>query len=170
MRHTARPSHSVCDLPAMCTPDRRRSRFRSNLGDSNHLATSRLRPSPVAILSTYRASTTRVHDTHSVAAGYGRRSIRSATPHAPHRLPRLRMTASFRRPESASPPTTRDPPGAASWWSQGTTHRGSARQIPRRRVGSKPTRTVPRDGRRSSTRRYPHVLATYTLSLKRRDY
>jgi hypothetical protein len=43
-------------------------------------------------------------------------------------------------------PTTRDPPGGASWWSQRTTHRGSTRQIPRRHVGSKPKRTAPRGG------------------------
>jgi hypothetical protein len=54
------------------------------------------------------------HDTLSVAAGYRRRSTRSATPHAQYRIPRLRTTASSRRPGSASPPTTRDPPGGAS--------------------------------------------------------
>jgi hypothetical protein len=157
----------VSGHPATYTNDRRRSRSRSNLGDSNHLATSRSNLAPAATPSTYRASTTRVHGTHSVAVGYGRRSIRSATSRVPHRLPRLRTAASFRRPGSTSPPTTRDPPGGASWWSHRTTHHGSARQIPRRRVGSKPTRTTPRGGRRSSTRWYPRVPATYVSSLKR---
>jgi hypothetical protein len=55
------------------------------------------------------------------------------------RLPHLRTTASFRRPGSASPPTARDVPSGASWWFRRTTHRGLARQIQRRRVGSKPT-------------------------------
>jgi hypothetical protein len=98
----------------------------------------------------------------------GRRSIRSATSRALLKLPRLWTTESFRRPGSTSPPTTRDLLGDASWWSQRKTHHGSARRIPRRRVGSKPTRTAPRGGRRSSARRYPRVPATCASSSKRR--
>jgi hypothetical protein len=64
-------------------------------------------------------------------------------------------------------PTARDPLGGASYWSQLTTRRGSARRIPRRRVGSKPTRTTPRGGRRSGARRYPRVPATYVSSSNR---
>jgi hypothetical protein len=113
-RRTATPSHSVCGLPAVCTHDMRQSRSKSNLGNNNHLATSRSNLTQAATLSTYRASTPRVHSTRSVAVGYGRRSMRSTTSRAPHRLPRLRMEVSFRRPGSASPPTTRDPPDSAS--------------------------------------------------------
>jgi hypothetical protein len=102
-----------------------------------------------------------------VAVGYKGRSIRSATSCAPHRLPRLWTVVSFRRPRSASPPTTRDPPGGASWWSQRVTHHGSARRTPKRHVESKPTRTTPRGGWRSSARRYPRVHVTYTSSSKR---
>jgi hypothetical protein len=86
------------------------------------------------------------------------------------KLTRLQTVESFKRPRSASPPTIRDPPGTMFWWSQRTTHRGSARRILRKRVGSKATRTVPRGGRRSSARRYPRVPATYASSSKRWDY
>jgi hypothetical protein len=72
--------------------------------DNNHLATSRSNITHNATLSTYRASTTRVHGTCSVAVGYKRRPIRSATSRVPHRLPRLWTEASFRSPGSASPP------------------------------------------------------------------
>jgi hypothetical protein len=89
-------------------------RSRSNLGDNNQMATSRSNLAPAATLSTYRASTIRVHGTHSVAVGYGGRSIRSVTSHTSRRLPRLRTAASFRRSGSASPPTARDPPSAVS--------------------------------------------------------
>jgi hypothetical protein len=41
---------------------------------------------------------------------------------------------------------------------------GSAQRIPRRRVGSKPTRTAPRGGRWSSARRYPRVPVTCASS------
>jgi hypothetical protein len=123
---------------------------------------------PAATHSTYCAPTKRAHGTLSMAAGYGRRLTRSATPHALHELPRLQTSASSRRPESTSHPTTKDPPGGASWWFRRTTHRGSVRHIPRRHVGSKPTRTAPRGGR-SSARRYPRAPATYASSLKRQD-
>jgi hypothetical protein len=113
-RRTARPSRSAYDLPATCTSTRRQSRPRSNLGDSNQLATSRSNLVPDATLSTYRASTIRVHNTHFVAVGYGGRSIRSATSRTSRGLPRLRTSASFRRPGSAPPPTTRDPLGGMS--------------------------------------------------------
>jgi hypothetical protein len=163
-----RPSHSACDLPATCTHDKWQSRSRTNLGNRNHLTTSRSNLAHVVTLSTYRESTTRVHDTRSMAAYYGGRSIRSATSCALRKLPRLRTVVSSRRPGSASPPTTRDLPGGASWWSQRTNLHGSARRIPRRHVGSKPTRTAPRGGQRSSAKRYPRVPATYALSSKRR--
>jgi hypothetical protein len=87
---------------------------------------------------------------------------------APHRLPHLRAATSFRRPESATPTTTRDSPDGVSWWSQRTTHRGSVRRTLRRRVGSKPTQTALRGRWRSNARRYPRVPATYASSLKRR--
>jgi hypothetical protein len=143
------------------------SRSRSNLGNRNHLATSRSNLTHVATLSTYRVFTTRVHGTRSVAVSCGRRSIRSATSRVLCKLPRLRMVAGFRRPGSASPPTTRDLPGGASWWSQRTTHRESARRNPKRRVGSKPTRTAPRDRQWSSARLYPRAPATCASSSKR---
>jgi hypothetical protein len=154
----------------MCTNNRRQSRSRSNLGDSNHLATSRSNLAPVATRSTYRVSTTRVHDTRSMDIDYGRRSIRSAMSRAPRRLPRLRTEASFRKPGSASLPTIRDPLDGASWWSQRMTHCGSARRIPRKHIGSKPTPTAPSGRRRSSARRHPHVHVTYVSSSKKRGY
>jgi hypothetical protein len=169
-RRTARPSHSIFVPPAMCASNVSQSRSRSNLGDSNRLATSRSNLTPVVTPSTYRASTIRVHNTHSVAVGYGGISIRSAASHASRRLPRLRTAASFRRPGSASCPIAKDPPSSASWWSQRTTHRGLARRILRRRVGSKPMRTVHRGGWRSNARRHLHVPATYVSCLKRRGY
>jgi hypothetical protein len=82
--------------PTTYTSIRRQSRSRSNMDDSNHLATSRSNLAHVVILLTYRASTTRVHSTCSGAAGYGRRSIRSAKSHALRKLPRLQKTVSFR--------------------------------------------------------------------------
>jgi hypothetical protein len=167
MRRTVGPSHSVCDLPATFTHYRRPSRSGSNLGDRNHLTTSRSNFAHVVTLSTYYASTTRVHDTRSVTADCGRISTRSATSCALRMLPRLRMAVSSRRPGSTSP-TTRDLPGGASWWSPRTTHHGLARRIPRRHVKSKPTQTAPRGGRRSSARRYPCVPATCASSSKRR--
>jgi hypothetical protein len=109
-----------------------------------------------------------VPDTHSAAAGCGRRSIRSATSHALRKLPRLQTAVSFRRPGSASPPTVRDLPGGASWWSQRTTHRGSAQQTSRRHVGSRPMQTALTGGRRSNARRYPRVPATCASSSRRR--
>jgi hypothetical protein len=84
--------------------DRQPSQSRSNLGDRNHLTTSRSNPTHVMTLSTYRASTTRVHDTRSVAADCRRGWTRSTTPRAPCTLPRLRTAVSSRRPASASPP------------------------------------------------------------------
>jgi hypothetical protein len=149
--------------------DRRPSRSRSNLGDRKHATTSRSNPSHAVTLFTYRASTTRVHGTRSVAADCGRRWTGSATSHVLRKLPRLRTAVSSRRPESESPPTTRDLPGGSSWWSQQTTHPRSVRRIPRRHDGSKPTQTAPRGGKRSNARRYPRVPATCASSSKRRD-
>jgi hypothetical protein len=63
--------------------------------------------------------------------------------------------ASFITFGSASPPTARDPPGGASWWSQRATHRGLARRIPTKLIGSKPTQTAHNDGRRSNVRQLP---------------
>jgi hypothetical protein len=159
------------DLPARPAASQRvqaSGGARSNLDDSNQLATSRLNLAPVATISTYRASTIRLHDTHSMAVGYGGRSIRSVTSRAKRRLPRLWTAASFRRPGSASPPTARDPPGGTSWWSQQRTHRGSVRRIPSKHVRSRPMQTAPSDGWRRSARRHPRVPATYVSSSKRR--
>jgi hypothetical protein len=167
-RRTAGPSRLACGLTATYTTIRRQSRSRSNLVDSNQLATSRWNLAHIVTLSMYHASTTRVHGTRSVAAGCGRRSIRSTMPCALRKLPRLRTAASFKRPGLASPPTTRDLPGGASWWSQRTTHRGSARRISRKHVGSRPTQTTPTGGRRSSARRHPRVPATCISSSQRR--
>jgi hypothetical protein len=170
MHRTARPSRSICGLPETCTNNKRQSQSRSNLGDTNQLATSRSNCAPVATPSTYRASTIRVHNTHSVASGYGGRSIRSATSHASRRLPRLRTATSFKRPESASPPTPRDAPSGASWWSQRTNHSGLVQRILRKHVGSKPTQIAPSGGQRSSARRHPRVSAIYVSSSKRQGH
>jgi hypothetical protein len=147
---------------------RRLSPSRSNLGGGSHLATSRSSLAPAVIRSTYRAPTTRAHDTPSVAADCGRRSIRSVVLYAVHELPRLQTSASFRRSRSVSPPTTRVPSGGRSWWFWRTNHHGSARQTPSRHIRSRATPTAPRGGRRSRARRYLHAPATYASSSRGR--
>jgi hypothetical protein len=102
-----------------------------------------------------------------VAASYGRRSTRSIMLHAVREPPRFQTSASSRRPGSASLPTTRTPPGSISWWFQRTNHHGSARQTPRRHVGSRATPTTRRGGRKSRARRYLHVPVTYVSSSKK---
>jgi hypothetical protein len=125
MHRAARPSLSVCDYPMMRTLDRRPSPSKSNLGDG-HLATWRPSLAPATTHSTYRAHTIRARDTPSVVAGCGRRSTRSVMLHALRRPSCLRTSASSRGPGSVSLPTTKDPPGGASWWFQRTIHHGLA--------------------------------------------
>jgi hypothetical protein len=149
------------------TPIRRPSPSRSNLGSGGHLATTRSTLTLVVTRSMYHEPTTKAHDTPSVAADYGRRSIRSVVFHAAHKLPRFQMSASSRRSGSASLPTIRAPPGGPSWWFRRTNHHGSARWTLRRHVGSRATPTAPRGRRRSSARRCLRAPATYISSSKR---
>jgi hypothetical protein len=86
---------------------------------------------------------------------------------AARELPRLLMSASSRRSRSASPPTTRVRSGSGSWRFRQTNHHGSARQTPRRHVEFRAMPTAPRDGQRSSARRYLPALETYASSSKR---
>jgi hypothetical protein len=119
---------------------------------------------------TYRAPTIKVHNTLSVAADYGRRSIESVTLDVVYGPPRLQTSASSRRPGSASLPTTRDPYGSVSYWFRRINHHGSVRRTSRRHVGFKTMRIVPKGGRRSGARRYLHAPTTYASSSKRRGF
>jgi hypothetical protein len=82
-------------------------------------------------------------------------------------LPHVQTPTSSKRSESASLPTTRAPSGGGSWWFRRTNHHGSARRTQRRHVGSRAMPTAPRDGQRSSARRYFRAPTSYTSSSKR---
>jgi hypothetical protein len=167
MRRAARPSPSVCGHLATLTPVMRPSPSRSNLGGGSHLATSRSGLAPAAIHSTCRAPITKAHGTLSVVAGYGRGSTRSIVLHTVCEYPRPQTSTSSRRSGSVSPQMTRVPSGDGSWWFRRMNHHRSAQRTLRRHVRSRETPTAPRDGRRSSAKRYPHVPATYASSSKR---
>jgi hypothetical protein len=169
-RRVARSSPSVCDHPATPTSVRRPSTPRSNLGDASHPVISRPGFAPAAICSTYRAPTTRAHDTPSAAVGCERRSIRSVLLLAARELPCLQTLESFRRSESTSPPMTKVPSGGGSWWFRRTNHRGSAQRTPRRHVGSRALPTAPSDGRRSSARRYLCAPEACVSSSRKQGY
>jgi hypothetical protein len=108
---------------------------RSNLGSGSHLVTSRSSLTLDAICSMYRAPITRVRGTPSAAAGYRRRSIKSAMPLVALELQRLQASASSRKFRSASLPMTKVLSGGESWWFRQTNHHGLTRQTLRRHVG-----------------------------------
>jgi hypothetical protein len=89
-------------------------------------------------------------------------------PHTLYEFPRLRMTVSSRRPEYASPPTTRDPPGGVSWWFQRTTHRESARF--RGGVSDPSQHEARSEASGGAGQAVPLCARDYTSSLKRQDY
>jgi hypothetical protein len=117
----------------------------------------------------YLGPSTRAQDTPSVAAACGRRSTKSGSP-IPCELPRLRMTASFRRSGSTSPSMTRAPSFAGCCWSLRMNHRVTVRQIPRRRGGSRGTPTAPNDVQKRNITRSLPVLKIIASSSRRQGY
>jgi hypothetical protein len=96
----------------------------------------------------------KAHDIPSAPATCGRRSTKSGSL-VPHELPRLQMAASFRRFRSTSPPTTRVPSFARSWWFVRRNHHVTVRWISRRCSGFRETPTTLSDVRKNSTVQFP---------------